>query len=216
MSIRTFIAIEIPPHLKQIAADLQNDLKSRFNCRISWTKTSGMHLTLKFLGDTPFDLIDPLAEAVDSSLWGIPHFDLSLTRPGSFGGKSPRVLWIGLTCPDLLLRLQKALESAAEPLGFPPKKRRFHPHLTLGRVKDPAGTKELLEYFNKINHHGLSHSRPHTTKDENDCSRMSSNSIFKINPQSTEFPVDRISLYKSDLKPSGAEYTVLKIFHLSK
>ena len=186
MSIRTFIAIDLPPQLKQSAANLQNDLKSRFNCRISWTKPPGMHLTLKFLGDTQSDLIDPLAEAVDSALSSLPSFNLKLTRPGSFGGKAPRVLWIGLTSPNPLFQLRQAVESAVEPFGFPPEKRRFHPHLTLGRVKDPDGTRELLAY------------------------------LGKVNIESVEFPVEKISFYQSDLKPAGAEYTVLKVFHLSK
>jgi len=69
-------------------------------------------------------------------------------------------------------------------LGFEEEKRKFSPHLTLGRVRSPKGKNELVKYL----------------LDERE-------QIFG------EIKIDRVILFRSDLKPTGAVYTVLKEFN---
>jgi 2'-5' RNA ligase len=49
-----------------------------------------------------------------------------------------RVLWIGISLPPSVIRLQQACERAAVAAGFEPETRPFAPHLTLGRWSEPA------------------------------------------------------------------------------
>ena len=54
--IRTFIAVELDPMLKQAIAGVQGSLKDELyrlesGVRLQWVRPDSMHLTLKFLGD---------------------------------------------------------------------------------------------------------------------------------------------------------------------
>jgi len=80
---------------------------------------------------------------------------------------------------DLQLRLENGLTK----LNFPREKRKYHPHLTIGRVRRHVGTADRREIGEKLNH-----------IEQTD---IETQSIYKI------------SLIRSDLKPSGAVYTHL-------
>lgn len=177
--IRTFVAVEIPADFKDAAMNIQDDLQ-RFKCRVAWTKAAGMHLTLKFLGDTEPGLVDELGDAFADVASNCKPFVLSLNEPGVFGGGIPRVLWLGLDAPDELFSLQKELDREASKFGFPRENRKFHPHLTLGRVKDHRGTEEMVDRFKKMQ------------------------------PERKVFRAEGIVFFRSDLQPTGAVYTPLK------
>jgi 2'-5' RNA ligase len=179
LKIRTFIALEVSPDLKKEALRIQEELR-RFRCRISWTRTEGMHLTLKFLGDTESDKIEKISGILTQISRDFPPFDIKLGKAGIFGGRKPRILWLGLQVPPTLLELQNKIENALLELGFPKEERQFHPHLTLGRVTDTIRVKELAEYFKTI-------------------------PIAELN-----YIAEDIVFFRSDLKPTGAVYTPLK------
>jgi len=182
--IRTFIALEMPLSVKEIAGKLQNDLRAKFQCRIGWTRPEGMHLTMKFLGDTDEGIIEDLANALQDAVKEFAPMDFTISQPGHFGGRNPRVIWLGLSAPETLITLQKEIENAAHKFGFPLEERPFHPHITLGRVKDTNGMKGMLAH------------------------------LKKIPIQLGSFKVDELILFKSDLLPSGAVYTRLKTIML--
>ena len=184
-SVRTFIALEAPDSFRDIAVKLQNEL-SRFKCRISWTKKAGMHLTLKFLGDVDANQINAIAEMLEKTASGFSPFEVKLGNPGAFGGKNPRVLWLGLLAPSTLGELAVAIDKAMHGLGFPLENRKFHPHLTLGRIKDDTGTSELLQYLKAC----------------------------KV--EEASFKAGEVILFKSELKPSGAVYTSLMSVSLKR
>ena len=94
--------------------------------------------------------------------------------------KSPRVIWLGLVNGQILTSLQKQIETQLEKIGFQPEDRPFHPHLTLGRTKSSRGKDELAGRMEKY-------------KEE----------------EFGDFQVERVILFKSDLKPSGPIYTPL-------
>ena len=177
--IRTFAAIEFPENIKRQAIEIQEDLRE-YGCRISWTKASGMHLTVKFLGDTDESIIDALGDAFGEVCRRYSGFELNLSETGVFGGKHPTVMWLGLSFPEELMNFQKEIDRAAEKFGFKPEKRQFHPHLTLARIKDTSGVLPMIEKFRKIE-------------------------LEKV-----AFSGDELILFRSDLKPSGAVYTLLK------
>ena len=143
-TIRAFIAIDLPPAVKAALADVAATLAGRVprgavgTAAVRWVRPEQMHLTLRFLGDTPTDKLPHLAAALDALAAGHAPFTMHLTNVGCFpNARRPRVVWVGLGGEEAkLLALVTALEAALRPLGWPPEDKPFRAHLTLGRVKD--------------------------------------------------------------------------------
>lgn len=118
---------------------------------VSWVKTDLIHLTLKFLDDIPQNQIAKLAEALTHVAVQLAPFTITTTQLGCFPNlRQPRVIWVGLDRDSAshLIELQKAVEAATVPLGFPTEARPFSPHITLGRVRRdvlPAGAAKVGE-----------------------------------------------------------------------
>jgi len=184
--MRTFIAIELDENLKNQLLSFIQELM-RVSRNIKWIKKHGMHLTLKFLGDLDEEKIPLIESSLEKIAKKFDVFSIQLKGTGAFppGTKNPRVLWVGITENDRLLDLQTNVEAECELLGFPREKRKFRPHLTLGRVKGHSQLGGVLSLL-----------------DENQ------------NTQLGEMNVKRITFFQSLLKPTGAEYKVLSEFDL--
>jgi 2'-5' RNA ligase len=104
-----------------------------------------MHLTLRFLGNTPASKLDDLGSALDRLAAQHAPFNLLLGALGCFPNeRRPRVIWVGLQGQlQPLQTLRSALEDILQPLGWDPEDKPFHPHLTLGRVKDKSAAVDL-------------------------------------------------------------------------
>lgn len=176
--IRTFVCIEIPESIKERIAELQRHLR-QLDSRVSWTKPSNIHLTLKFLGDLPPSRIERVRQAAERSAISIDPFEIEVGGAGCFPSpRSPRVLWVGLvTLPDSLNWLHKRLEEELFREGFPRESKRFSPHLTLGRVRDPRNSALLAE---ELQARGF---------------------------ESEKFEAREIIVMRSELKPTGSVYT---------
>ncbi len=99
-TFRTFIAIEVPAHIRRAIKVHIDQLRSVFpEMRASWSREDNLHLTLKFLGDVPVKRITSLSEALAGAALTIQPFELKVSDCGMFPphGK-PKVLWIG--CAD--------------------------------------------------------------------------------------------------------------------
>jgi 2'-5' RNA ligase len=183
---RTFIAIELDEDLKSNLLRLQNRLREQVSPRsVRWVRPDGIHLTLKFLGDTPVEQLENVKKALAEAAAKIGPFTFTVGGLGCFPNlHRPRVVWVGLQEPTgALLRLQKAVEAHVAPLGFPTEKRPFSPHLTLGRVQRNISNSQAREVGEVV---------AATTPGTID-----------------EMAVVAASYIKSDLRPSGAVYTVL-------
>jgi 2'-5' RNA ligase len=176
--IRTFVCIEIPESIKERIAELQRHLR-QMDSRVSWTKPSNIHLTLKFLGDVPPSRIESVRQATERSVISIAPFEIEIGGAGCFPSpRSPRVLWVGLiTLPDSLNRVHKRLEEELFREGFPRELKRFSPHLTLGRVRDPRNSALLAEELEARGFEG------------------------------EKFEAREIIVMRSELKPTGSVYT---------
>ncbi|GAB6180101.1 RNA 2',3'-cyclic phosphodiesterase [Desulfotomaculum defluvii] len=143
-SIRLFIAIDIPPELKDRLTTVQDSLKG-YTSGVKWVSQNNFHLTLKFLGDTPEDRCKDIAEAMRQSCQQFSSFTLSLQGLGTFPGRGkPKVLWMGIHGhKDILLALHSSLDKNLAKLGFIMESRRYSPHLTLARIKDFCDTARL-------------------------------------------------------------------------
>ena len=94
-----------------------------------------LHLTLRFLGDTPLDLVPRLTEALRDGAAAMGPFPIEMGGWKTFRG----ALALGVSDPTgSLPRLAAGLEERAVALGFPPEPRAFLPHVTVARARNQA------------------------------------------------------------------------------
>lgn len=190
--IRCFIAIELPPEIKEELKTLQQSLKAHRHSNVRWVAPDSIHLTLKFLGDVFLDTIPEVMEGMSTASQRATAFDLSLGQLGAFPNiQRPQVVWVGLTGDlEKLSGLQNSIESNMVPLGFAQETRRFSPHLTLGRVRQGASPQEKCDIGQQLS--GIN---------------FASDVLFEV----TE-----LHLMESRLTPSGAIYSELGVVELGE
>ena len=179
--VRVFVALAIPAEVRAALGDAQARLKPA-GADVKWVRPEAIHATLRFIGDTNEERVPVLGEAIAAAAAGVAPFALEARGAGFFPEESrPRVVWIGLG-GDLpaLLRLQARVEAEVVRVGYPAEGRPFSAHLTLGRVRSGKRVKELVLAAQEFSGWVLG-----------------------------AFPVDRVILYRSELRPQGAIYTRL-------
>jgi 2'-5' RNA ligase len=180
---RLFIAVDSPPEVKRALEELIGRLRET-RAEVRWEHASKLHLTVKFLGETP----EALVPGIDSALGGIAAqvspLAVRYRAVGGFpGAKRPRVIWVGMEDQTgELIRLQRLLEDSMERLGVEREEREFHPHVTLGRVKGEKNLHVLRGMLESV--------------------------TFERGP----VQIRELLLVKSDLQPSGSVYTILKTY----
>lgn len=134
--LRTFLAVELSMDVRSQAKTIIRKL-SAVDADVRWVEPAKMHLTMKFLGDIdPLDSLE-VCQALEQAVAPIPPFDVIFGGVGAFPAVDrPRTLWMGVQEGlEELAELHEAIEQAMADCGYPPEARRFHPHLTLGRVR---------------------------------------------------------------------------------
>lgn len=179
---RIFCAIEIPPPTRQRVLQHITTLRERVpEVRASWSREVNIHLTLKFLGEVPKHLVANFGAAITRAVSGVEPFPVLVADTGVFAQRrDPRVLWIGIN--DLsgqLSNLHSRLETECEREGFPRDERPFNPHLTLARLRNRQGAREIARI-----HEELSFS-------------------------SEEITVTEVVLIRSELSSKGSNYTTI-------
>ena len=134
--IRAFIAIELSAEISERLDHISAELKQRMpHNTVRWAPARNIHLTLKFLGDVSSANLESLQKTIQVECENYPPFEVSIGGVGAFpSSHRPRVIWVGVTAPEVLPALQHGLENCVSRLGYPPEERPFSPHLTLGRV----------------------------------------------------------------------------------
>jgi 2'-5' RNA ligase len=184
--MRTFVAVELDQTIKETLSLLIQKLETG-NRNVRWVKPQGMHLTLKFLGEVPEDKIPEIQSILSDISRNYARFQLTLKGTGFFppAPKIPRVIWVGIENNEVLQNIQARVENELHKIRFPKEKRKFQAHLTLGRVKIPRNLEPVLE---KLDYHK-----------QDEFGTMS---------------VTKLTFFKSVLKPTGAEYTILSESYL--
>jgi len=176
---RLFVAVPVPGETLRAMADWIAEWGAR---RRGWrpVRPEGIHLTIRFLGDTDPDLVPRLAAELETAASAASPVRAVAAGWGVFPGPGrPRVLWAGLRGElEPLAGLARAVEDAVVGLGFPPERRPFRPHLTLARAR--RDRRPLLP----------GRPDPHA-------------------PEFGPVPVEELVLYRSHLLPDGARYEVL-------
>jgi 2'-5' RNA ligase len=153
--MRLFIALDIPEDARAELEKAQQYVQRSRSHPVKWVATKNCHVTLQFLGDVNDRKVPELLRALDdveTSLHPAPGETtgqawlprLALAPVGAFPNlKRPQTIWMGLGGDVATLQqLQQAVAQALEPHGFAPDKR-FHPHLTIGRVRRDANKSEV-------------------------------------------------------------------------
>jgi len=152
--MRIFLGLPISAELERIILAQISPWKSRFQSKLSWTKSGNFHLTLKFLGEVPA----PRVASIKTKLSQLKFepFALQVNKANFFYSQGKiRVIYLELQDQtNHLLDLYQNVEEMCSALGFAPEKRKYKPHLTLARVKffqsnDPwAQFKQTLSEIN--------------------------------------------------------------------
>ncbi len=144
-TIRSFIAVETPESVRsEITKMITTFAKDDFS--VKWVKHENLHITLLFLGDVYTDFVQQGVDTLSGIALTQKSFELSLKNIGAFPSQhSPRVIWIGVDVgKEELISLQEKIETAFTTIGYKPEKRKFHPHLTIGRAR------ERMRYAEKV------------------------------------------------------------------
>jgi 2'-5' RNA ligase len=187
ITMRSFIAVDLDEQTRSKLAAIQGQLKET-RAAVRWVNPASIHLTLKFLGNINPTQVEPIVTAASQVVEHEPYLHLCADGLGAFPGlQNPRVVWVGIRGDvERCARIQTGLETALEALGFPREQRAFHPHLTLGRLKNNRNRRSLIDTLGSL----------------------------KL-PEFIPFDVTEIILYKSDLRPTGAIYTKLHCMPLT-
>lgn len=148
-AVRCFIAVHLPAKVRAELASIEDRMKAGRHPFVKWVEPDSLHLTLKFLGNAAVDCIPRIVEAMSRAAGAHTPFSLRLAAAtGAFPGwQRPQVVWVGLEGDlDRLNALQRDLEAAVCPLGFPTESREFSAHLTLGRLRDAVTTEDRRRF----------------------------------------------------------------------
>ena len=143
MRIRSFLALNCSIAVTRRIADEVAVRKSPLRVaglEVAWVPAANYHLTLKFLGPVEEEAFAAVSSVVTRSITGKPPLMLRAAGLSAFPEPTqPKILWAGLDGGEPLLALQRELEQGLHALGFAQEERPFHPHITVGRVKnDPV------------------------------------------------------------------------------
>jgi len=179
--MRCFVAIELPENVRNRLLDLQGKMQS-LGRAVRWTRPEQLHLTVKFLGEVPDARVPEVCEAAREIAGKYSPFDLELAGTGCFPPRGQvRIIWAGVAQPPTaLLDCQRDCEQAFSAMGFERENRAYSPHLTVGRVNDFAASNRIREALRQYE-------------------------TFSAG----RFTAKELTVFQSDLRPTGAVYTPL-------
>lgn len=150
-TIRLFLALELSQEIHNRLSILINDLKEDSSASIRWVNPENIHLTVKFLGDTPAQKLAAIQQAAAECCKSSRSFKMTVKGTGVFpSGRQPRVLWAGLEAGRELIDLYRSLDSGMVELDFRKENRPFSPHLTLARINEYSNVVGLDDTLQKL------------------------------------------------------------------
>lgn len=185
--LRVFLAVPVPSDVRHSVADVTGELATKIT-GVRWVEPDGIHVTLKFFGEVEELETVEISRCVQRVAARHDGFEIGLAGLGAFPTVDrPRTLWIGVTDgAEKLGALQTDLENEFLELGYKAESRRYHPHLTIGRVRDKSGIGDL-------------------------SAELAARSDLQLGLA----PVNKVVVYSSDLRKSGPIYTPLATCPLS-
>jgi 2'-5' RNA ligase len=183
--MRCFVALDVSEGVRHSVGSAIERVKG-LSKGVRWVSADHVHLTLKFFGEVGDAKVLQIQERLSMLCRRHGPFNLTVRGTGGFPNLSwPHVLWVGIDESGPLGLLNRDMEQSMNEIGFEREKRRFSPHLTVGRVKSRDGLEAVVREWI-------------TFKD----------AVFGT------ITVGEILLMKSTLKPGGAEYAIIAVFKL--
>jgi RNA 2',3'-cyclic 3'-phosphodiesterase len=198
-SWRLFLAVRLDPDVQRLVAEEIAALTAE-GWPVRWVQPETSHLTLHFLGETERERAELVRLALPDVVAAHAAFDLRSATLGVFPNfRRPRVLWLGLHGPvHRLQTLQKDVGGALQGLGFTVGDEPYHPHITLGRVRNDDGERVRLRDL------------PDAVKNR----FVERESGAAVSPPSLPVPVREVVLMRSHLGKAGARHEPIATFPL--
>ena len=196
---RLFLAVRLAREVQHLVTEEIATLAAE-GWPVRWVQPETSHLTLNFLGETERERAELVRLALPEIVAAHAPFDLRTASLGVFPHfRRPRVLWLGLHGPvHRLQALQQHITSALHRLGFAAGDEPYHPHITLGRVRNDDGERVRLRDL------------PDAVK----ARFVDRDSGAAVSPPSLPIPVREVVLMRSHLGKAGARHEPLAIFPL--
>ena len=183
LKFRAFVSVDISPSEALVA--LLDQLREG-DPKLKVVKSSNLHVTLKFLGDTDEGMVEDIVRTIEESVKGVGPFSVRLQGMGAFPSLSNiRVVWVGIEDGRWLAEMADTIDDSFAQLGFKREKRAFRPHLTVARARGTAG-----DVVGDI---------------------IAANTATDYG----EYRIDRVALKKSVLTPHGPIYSDVRTVALS-
>ena len=182
--VRAFLAIDLDDDLKPKINRVIKEFK-QIDTKIKYVELANLHLTLKFFGEIDTEGLELLEEKIAKVVSEFKPFDIKIKGCGAFPNNNHiKVIWVGIDEDSIIRELHDKLDKEFTKLGFD-RDKKFSTHLTIGRMKSAKNKDKVKATIEEF-------------------------SDIEIG----EMTVNRISLKKSTLKPSGPVYEDLKVFEL--
>jgi RNA 2',3'-cyclic 3'-phosphodiesterase len=184
--VRLFVGVELDDAQRGACATaigaLQRQLGRLRSLSVRWIADENLHITLWFLGELKDDAAERVMEAMRSP-WTLAPFTFTIAGGGAFPPSGlPRIVWLGVTEGAASLEdAYRDLAARFAPLGYEAERRPYHPHVTIGRVKDAdrMGARKVRDVLRELE--------------------------FTTGSQR----VTAVTLFRSRLSPQGARYEPL-------
>jgi len=179
-AVRAFFAFEIPREVRGRLGEELEALRPQLE-PARWVRLAGLHLTLKFLGESALEDLETLANTLAPRLKALKPVEVRFSGSGFFPNeRRPRVAWVGGEAPGAA-SVASEIDAAAVAAGWERERRAFSLHLTMARLRrswGPESVESWLEW-------GRGYSAP-------------------------AFRCEDVVLFESNLEPAGAAYTPLR------
>lgn len=196
---RLFVAVPLPNTVREQVSSIVDHLRAT-DLPARWTDPENAHLTLHFIGEAPPEMAELLRMTLNAPISGHEPFVLRTAEPGTFPSiRRPRVLWLGLWGPAHRLgSLYNDIGDFLDDFGFDIEDGDFHPHITLGRLRDTEGMK--VSTF------------PDAVRDAFEMLRMEK---LAGADAAEDFLIEQVQLIRSHLEQDGPRYEVLATYQLT-
>lgn len=178
--VRAFLSIDIED--QSLLSQIQN-IQQKLDlsaAKMKIVKSENIHFTLLFFGDTPLTRLDQIRASLDGIK--ITPFEIEIAGVGAFPNRRrPRIIWIGVAHnASKILSLKDEIDSSLLNLDYQPEKRKYTPHATIARVRHVKDSK-----------------------------RIADNLEYLSNEVMGTMNVNKVTMMKSTLTPSGPIYEPL-------
>ena len=139
---RVFIALTPVKELNDKIIEIKKDLKTGLlkDHTISWQNNNSHHITLNFIGSMEPEQIDEMFINLEKITTSKSQIALEINSISLFPNDNGQVLVANINATPQLRKIHSKIEDIINTIGFETHLKKYHPHITLGRLKDKERT----------------------------------------------------------------------------